>query len=137
MAEKRNTPVCVFAYGGVFCFSAYDTPSVTYAGLKSGEEFSAQVSHPATKESIAREGLVHSVDFVIRCASRMNARQNIDRPLYAYNPASFIPRTYVFSLILWSGAGALSPASITIWPANALEVLLLKKTSVKKLCMFV
>ena len=59
--------------------------------FQSGEEFSALFSHPATKETIAQEGLVHSIDFAIRCASRMNAKQNIDQPLYAYNFDAFIP----------------------------------------------
>lgn len=48
-------------------------------------------SHPATKESIARDGLVHTIDFAIRGACRKNHLAGIDQPLYAYNFDADIP----------------------------------------------
>jgi len=48
-------------------------------------------SHPATKESIEKEGLVHSINFAIRAASKMNAKLGIEQPLYAYNFDASIP----------------------------------------------
>ncbi|MBP3655083.1 MAG: carboxylesterase/lipase family protein [Clostridia bacterium] len=48
-------------------------------------------SHPATKESIAGDGLIHSIDFAIRAACRRNREEGIDQPLYAYNFDAEIP----------------------------------------------
>ena len=54
-------------------------------------EFLGYFSHPATKESIAKEGLMHSIGFAIRAASRMNAQNGSPQKLYAYNFDAEIP----------------------------------------------
>ncbi len=50
-----------------------------------------QFSHPATAESIAREGLVHAIDYAIRTVSRANQQNSIHQPLYAYEFDAEIP----------------------------------------------
>ena len=45
-------------------------------------------THPATEESIAKEGTIHTIGFAIRAASRMNTQS---QPLYAYNFDPEIP----------------------------------------------
>lgn len=55
------------------------------------EEFLSFFSHPATKESITSEGLQHAIGFAIRAASRMNAKNSVKQPLYAYNFDPEIP----------------------------------------------
>ena len=55
------------------------------------EEFLSFFSHPATKESITSEGLQHAIGFAIRAASRMNAKNGVKQPLYAYNFDPEIP----------------------------------------------
>ena len=54
-------------------------------------EFLGYFSHPATKESIAKEGLMHSIGFAIRAASRMNGQNGSPQKLYAYNFDADIP----------------------------------------------
>ncbi len=56
-----------------------------------GKDAEALLSHftrPATEESIAKEGLIHTIGFAIRAASRMNTQA---QPLYAYNFDPEIP----------------------------------------------
>ncbi len=56
-----------------------------------GTEAGALLSHftrPATEESIVQEGLIHTIGFAIRAASRMNTQ---NQPLYAYNFDPEIP----------------------------------------------
>ena len=48
-------------------------------------------SHPATKESIAREGTLPAIGFAIRAAAKCNAQNGIAQPLYAYNFDPEIP----------------------------------------------
>lgn len=48
-------------------------------------------SHPATKESIAREGEIHTIGFAIRAAARMNQQAGTKQKLYAYNFDASIP----------------------------------------------
>ena len=48
-------------------------------------------SHPATEESIAREGLMHSIGFAIRAAACKNKALGVAQPLYAYNFDAQIP----------------------------------------------
>ena len=55
------------------------------------EEFLAFFSHPATKESLAREGLQHAIGFAIRSAAKKNAELGVAAPLYAYNFDADIP----------------------------------------------
>ena len=54
-------------------------------------DFLACFRHPATKESIAQDGLQHAIGFAIRAASRMNAKNGVTQPLYAYNFDAEIP----------------------------------------------
>lgn len=55
------------------------------------EEFLSFFSHPATKESLQQEGLLHAIGFAIRAASRCNAQGGLNQPLYAYNFDAEIP----------------------------------------------
>ena len=55
------------------------------------EEFLSFFSHPATKESIAKEGLQHAIGFAIRAASQCNADKGVAQKLYAYNFDAEIP----------------------------------------------
>lgn len=55
------------------------------------EEFLSFFSHPATKVSIAKEGLQHAIGFAIRAASQCNADKGIAQKLYAYNFDAEIP----------------------------------------------
>lgn len=48
-------------------------------------------THPATEESIAREGRVPAIAMAMRCAERANAANEILKPLYAYNFDAEIP----------------------------------------------
>lgn len=54
-------------------------------------EFIACFSHPATKESIMKEGKIGSISFAIRAAACMNEKLNIPYPLYAYQFDAEIP----------------------------------------------
>ena len=66
----------------------------TYARERFGdraEEFVDFFTHPATKESIAREGTLHAIGYAIRSASRINRKNGISQPLYAYNFDAEIP----------------------------------------------
>ena len=53
--------------------------------------FLAGFTSPATKESIAQEGCIHTIDLAIRCLSRMNSQHGIAQPLYAYSFDADIP----------------------------------------------
>ncbi len=67
---------------------------VAYAKEQFGEdakEFLSFFSHPATKESIAKEGLQHAIGFAIRAASQCNADKGVAQKLYAYNFDAEIP----------------------------------------------
>ena len=55
------------------------------------EEFLGFFSHPATKESLAKEGLQHAIGFAIRSAAKKNTDNGITTPLYAYNFDAEIP----------------------------------------------
>jgi len=55
------------------------------------QAFLGHFSHPATQESIAAEGCIHTIGFAIRAASRMNEANGIAAPLYAYNFDPDIP----------------------------------------------
>ena len=55
------------------------------------DEFMAFFSHPATKESIDKEGLLHAIGFAVRSAAKANAAHEIHQPLYAYNFDPEIP----------------------------------------------
>ena len=55
------------------------------------EEFLSFFSHPATKESLAKEGLLHAIGFAVRSAAKENAAHDIRQPLYAYNFDPEIP----------------------------------------------
>ena len=55
------------------------------------EEFLSFFSHPATKESIAKEGLQHAIGFAIRAASQCNADKGVAQKLFAYNFDAEIP----------------------------------------------
>ena len=55
------------------------------------QAFLDHFSHPATQESIAQEGCIHTIGFAIRAASRMNEANGIAAPLYAYNFDPEIP----------------------------------------------
>ncbi|MBO5502217.1 MAG: carboxylesterase family protein, partial [Clostridia bacterium] len=55
------------------------------------DKFLSFFSQPATEESIAKEGLIHSIAFAIRAACQQNAKEGIDQPLYAYNFDTTIP----------------------------------------------
>ena len=59
------------------------TLAMQHFGRDAGR-FLSLFSHPATGESIAREGLVHTIAHAIRVASRQNQLAHIDQPLYAY-----------------------------------------------------
>lgn len=48
-------------------------------------------THPATKESIAREGALPTIGFAIRAAAYANERNAINQPLYAYSFDADIP----------------------------------------------
>ena len=54
------------------------------------EELLSHFTRPATKESIAREGLQHAIGFAIRAAARKQAEKG-GQPLYAYNFDAEIP----------------------------------------------
>ena len=55
------------------------------------EEFLSFFSHPATKESLEKEGLLHAIGFAIRAAAKSNAENGVQQPLYAYNFDPEIP----------------------------------------------
>lgn len=48
-------------------------------------------SHPATEESIAREGALSTIGFAIRSAAKANEHNSIHQPLYAYRFDAEIP----------------------------------------------
>ena len=48
------------------------------------EEFLSFFSHPATEESIRREGAVNSIGFAVRAAAERQRRNGVDLPLYYY-----------------------------------------------------
>ena len=58
---------------------------------KDAAAFLKLFSSPATAESIAKEGGVHTIDYAIRIASQQNSQNGIDQPLYAYNFDPEIP----------------------------------------------
>ena len=47
-------------------------------------EFLSLFTHPATEESILKEGSVRTIGYAMYAAARMNAKNNISQPLYAY-----------------------------------------------------
>ncbi|MBR5288479.1 MAG: carboxylesterase/lipase family protein [Clostridia bacterium] len=53
--------------------------------------FLACFSSPASQETIARDGCVHTIALAIRCAARMNEKLVDAPPLYAYNFDADIP----------------------------------------------
>ena len=55
------------------------------------ERFLSLFSQPANRDSIAEEGLVHTIGLAIRCAGRMNSKLGISQPLYAYTFDAPIP----------------------------------------------
>ncbi len=55
------------------------------------EAFLAHFTHPATEESIAQEGRIHTIRMAIQAASAANAAKGIPQPLYAYNFDAEIP----------------------------------------------
>ena len=55
------------------------------------EEFLSYFTRPATKESLAKEGLQHAIGFAIRAAAQKNADNGVAAPLYAYNFDPEIP----------------------------------------------
>ena len=55
------------------------------------DAFLAHFTRPTTKESIAEEGRMHAIGFAVRAAARMNERNAIAAPLYAYNFDAEIP----------------------------------------------
>lgn len=48
-------------------------------------------THPATEESIAKEGLMHAIGFATRAAACKNEALGVKQPLYAYNFDAEIP----------------------------------------------
>ena len=59
-------------------------------GERAGE-FLGCFSHPATKESIAKEGLMHAIGFAMRAAAQANEDNGVQAPLYGYNFDPEIP----------------------------------------------
>ncbi len=55
------------------------------------EKFLSFFTHPATKESLTKEGLLHAIGFAMRSAAEMNKRHALRQPLYAYNFDAEIP----------------------------------------------
>jgi len=55
------------------------------------EQFLSFFTRPATKESLAREGLMHAIGFAIRSAAKKNVANGVQQPLYAYNFDPEIP----------------------------------------------
>ena len=55
------------------------------------EEFLSHFTHPATAESIQKEGKICSIGFAIRAAARMNQKYKIQYPLFAYQFDADIP----------------------------------------------
>lgn len=51
---------------------------------KHTDQLLSYFSHPATRESLQQEGLIHSIGFAMRSACMMNKHLNIAAPLYAY-----------------------------------------------------
>ena len=67
---------------------------VAYAKEQFGddaEKFLSFFSHPATKESIAKEGLMHAIGFAMRAAAQANEDNGVQAPLYGYNFDPEIP----------------------------------------------
>lgn len=48
-------------------------------------------SHPASAESIAKEGQLHAIGFAIRAAAKANAQKGVEQKLYAYEFDADIP----------------------------------------------
>lgn len=48
-------------------------------------------THPATKESLAKEGTLHAIGFALRSAAAMNKKLDVKAPLYAYEFDASIP----------------------------------------------
>ena len=61
----------------------------TYPGRE--KEFLSFFSHPATEESIRREGAVHSIEFAVRAAAEAGKRLGVNAPLYYYQFDGDIP----------------------------------------------
>ena len=55
------------------------------------EAFLKFFSHPATEESIRREGSVNSIDFAVRAAAESQRRRGVELPLYCYRFDAEIP----------------------------------------------
>ncbi|MBR4081558.1 MAG: carboxylesterase/lipase family protein [Clostridia bacterium] len=53
--------------------------------------FMRMFSHPATKESLAQEGLMHAIGYAVRMAARCNASSGVTAPLYTYTFNADIP----------------------------------------------
>ena len=67
---------------------------IAYANAQFGdkaEKFLGFFSHPATKESLEKEGFLHAIGFAIRAAAVSNAKNGIEAPLYAYEFDADIP----------------------------------------------
>ena len=69
------------------------------------ETFLSFFSHPATAESIRREGSVNSIGFAVRAAGESQKRRGVDAPLYCYQFAPEIPG--------WDNAGTFH--SVDLW----------------------
>ncbi len=70
-----------------------------------GDAFLSFFSHPATAESIQKEGSVNSIEFAVRAAAEAQKRQGKDLPLYYYQFAADIPG--------WDQPGAFH--SVDLW----------------------
>ena len=55
------------------------------------ERFMRLFTKPATKESIAAEGKMHSIGFAVRAASALNEEKGVAQPLYTYTFDAEIP----------------------------------------------
>ena len=55
------------------------------------EKLLAFFTHPATEESLRKEGTQHAIGFAIRAAASVNEKKGVAQPLYAYNFDAEIP----------------------------------------------
>ncbi len=55
------------------------------------DEFLAHFSHPASADSIAREGSAHAISMAMRSATCANHAEGVQQPLFAYNFDAEIP----------------------------------------------
>ncbi len=58
---------------------------------KDAEAFLAHFTRPATEESLAREGCIHTIGMAMRTAAAANEKKGVAQPLYAYNFDAEIP----------------------------------------------